>query len=144
MLLILFQKENPFCEQYTQDNQEHAQPVERVAVERVAMWLCGGLLNACRKFPSLRYNLTPVALSSQAEQNVADFCPVLCAQPPKIGHGHFLLSDSKRYLSHDELLAIFKSLSNVAAKLNDSHSASDLPRLPSRGAASSLRVLIVL
>jgi hypothetical protein len=49
-----------------------------------------------------------------------------CAQSPKIVHGHFLLSDGKRYLSRDELLAIFESLSNVAAKLNDSHSAHEI------------------
>jgi hypothetical protein len=48
------------------------------------------------------------------------------AQPPKIGHSHFLLPDGERYLSRDELLAIFESLSNVTAKLNDSHSAHEI------------------
>jgi hypothetical protein len=35
------------------------------------------------------------------------------------------ISSSRRCFSHDKLLAIFESLSNVTAKLNDSHSAHE-------------------
>jgi hypothetical protein len=59
-------------------------------------------------------------VSSQAEQNVADLCPVRNRQKSAIA-----ISSSRRCFSHDELLAIFESLSNVIAKLNDSYLAHE-------------------